>query len=120
MKIAVTSRGAELDSAVDSRFGRARSFFVIDVDSDEFSVHDNAQNLNAPQGAGVQAARTAVDLGVSAVVTGNVGPKAYAALHAAGVEVYLGASGKVRQAVAQFKAGELQQADEPNVEGHWT
>ena len=120
MKIAVTSQGPDLNSQVDPRFGRARCFIVVDTDSDEFIVHDNTQNLNAAQGAGIQAGRAVVDLAVEALITGNVGPKAYATLQAGNVKVYPGASGTVREAVEEFKAGKLQPADKPNVEGHWT
>lgn len=95
MKIAVTSRGPDLNSQVDPRFGRASSFVVWDTDTDEFSVHDNKQNVNAAQGAGIQAGRTVVDLGVEAVITGNVGPKVFATLQAANVKVYPGATGTV-------------------------
>ena len=119
MKIAVTSQGSDWSSQVDPRFGRARNFIVVDVDTDELSVHDNTQNLNAAQGAGLQAARTVVDLGVAAVITGNVGPKAFAALQAANVRIYPGASGTVKEAIEEFKAGQLQPADKANVEGHW-
>ena len=119
MKVAVTSQGLDLDSLVDPRFGRAKAFILVDTETGEFSVHDNAQNLNAVQGAGIQAARTAADLGVEAVVTGNMGPKAFAALRAIDVKVYTGASGTVKEAVEQFKAGQLQSADKANVEGHW-
>ena len=67
MKVVVTSQGQDLSSQVDSRFGRAKNFIVVDTQTDEFSVHDNTQNVNAAQGAGIQAARTVVDLGVEAV-----------------------------------------------------
>ncbi|NQU20528.1 MAG: NifB/NifX family molybdenum-iron cluster-binding protein [Candidatus Nealsonbacteria bacterium] len=119
MKIAVTSQGPDLNSQIDPRFGRARTFIVLDTDTDEFSVHDNTQNVNAAQGAGIQAGRAVADLGVEAVLTGNVGPKAFAALQAANVKVYPAASGTVKEAVEKFKAGALQSADGANVEGHW-
>ena len=119
MKIAVTSQGPDLNSQVDPRFGRAKNFIVVDTETDEFSVHDNTQNLNAAQGAGIQAGRTVVDLKVAAVITGNVGPKAFATLQAANVKVYPGASGTVREAVERFKAGQLQPADKASVQGHW-
>ena len=119
MRIAVTSQGPTLGSQVDPRFGRAKRFLVLDTDTDEFSAHDNTQNVHAAQGAGIQASRAVVDLGVEAVITGNVGPKAFAALQAAGVTVYAGASGTVKEAVERFKAGELRPADAANVEGHW-
>ena len=119
MRIAVTSQGAELSSQVDPRFGRAKYFLVVDTETGELAAHDNAQNLNAVQGAGIQAARTVVDLGVEAIITGNMGPKAFAALGAADVKVYTGPSGTVQEAVEQFKARQLQSADKANVEGHW-
>ena len=119
MKVAVTSQGSELNSQVDPRFGRAKNFIVVDTDTDAFSVHDNSQNLNTAQGAGIQAGRTVVDLGVAAVITGNVGPKAFTTLQAGNVEVYPGVSGTVKDAIEKFKAGQLQGAEKANVEGHW-
>ena len=119
MKIAVTAQDRDLDSLVDPRFGRTRYFLLIDVETGEFTVHDNAQNLNAVQGAGIQAAQTVVQLGAEAVLTGNVGPKAFATLQAGRVAVYPGATGTVRQALEEFRAGRLGAAGKPNVEGHW-
>ena len=58
MKIVVTSRGETLQSAVDPRFGRATWFILYDVDTNLFESVSNTQNLNAPQGAGIQAAET--------------------------------------------------------------
>jgi predicted Fe-Mo cluster-binding NifX family protein len=92
---------------------------VVDTDNGEFSAVDNTQNLQAAQGAGIQAGRKVVDLGVSAVITGHVGPKAFATLQAGGVDIYSGATGTVGEAVEQFKNGELSKAGGADVEGHW-
>ena len=119
MKIVVTSQGSDLSSQVDPRFGRAKNFIVVDTEANDFSVHDNTQNREAAQGAGIQAGRTVVDLGVAAVITGHVGPKAFTTLQAGNVNVYLGASGTVKETVEKFKAGQLQGAEKANVEGHW-
>jgi predicted Fe-Mo cluster-binding NifX family protein len=120
MKVAVTSQGADLTSEVDPRFGRARCFIVFDTNTGDFSAHDNTQNLNAAQGAGIQAARKVADLGVEAVVTGNVGPKAFSVLQQTNMKIYLGAKGSVKEAFEEFRSGQLASAGEPNVEGHWT
>ena len=120
MKVVVTSQGADVDSAVDPRFGRAKFLVLIDTETGEFTAHDNAQNLNALQGAGIQAAQNVVSLGAAAVITGNVGPKAFTALQTGNVKPYIGATGSVQDAVEQFKDGRLQCADQANVEGHWT
>lgn len=120
MKIAITSQGPDLTSQVDLRFGRAKNFIVLDTDTGEFSAHDNTQNMNAAQGAGIQAGRTVVELGVEAVVTGNVGPKAFATLQAGNIEVHqIAAGGTVKEVFEKFKAGELPAIDKANVQGHW-
>ena len=119
MKIAITSTGKDMSSTVDLRFGRSKYFFVMDTDTNEWASHDNAQNLNAAQGAGIQAGETVARLGAKAVITGNVGPKAFRILNAAGIKVYLVVEGTVTDAVRRFKAGELREASAANVEGHW-
>ncbi len=119
MKMAITSQGTGLDSPVDPRFGRAKHFLLVDTDTGQASTHDNTQNLNAPQGAGIQAAQTVARLGAEAVLTGHVGPKAFTTLQAANIAVYTGVSGTVNEALEQFKSGRLMGAAKPNVEGHW-
>jgi len=119
MKVVVTAQNCSLDSPVDPRFGRAQYFLLVDTDTGEFTAHDNVQNLNAAQGAGIQAAQTVVRLGAEAVLTGNVGPKAFATLQAGQVTIYPGAAGTVRQALEELRSGRLQPAAKANVEGHW-
>jgi predicted Fe-Mo cluster-binding NifX family protein len=117
MNIAITTSGASLDAPLDPRFGRAARFIV--VKGDAFTVHDNTPNLNATQGAGIQAAEAVSQLGANVVITGHCGPKAFRALQAAGIQVVTGAAGTVREAVARFQRGELQTATAADVEGHW-
>ncbi len=119
MKVAVTAQGTDLNAAMDPRFGRARYFIVVDTETLEFSAVDNQMNLNAAQGAGIQAGRNVVELGVAAVITGHVGPKAFATLQAGGIQIYHGASGTVADAIEQYQTGKLQLAQAADVEGHW-
>ena len=119
MKVAISAQGKDKSSIIDQRFGRARYFVVIDSDTGEFTAHDNSQNLNAPQGAGIQAAKNVTDFGAEAVISGNVGPKALAALSAAGINVYTGASGTVQETLEAFMAGKLVRTERATVEGHW-
>jgi len=120
MKIAITSTGQDADSVVDPRFGRAKYFIVIDTETDDIQVVENSQNLNAPQGAGIQSAQKVAEQEVETVITGNVGPKAYRTLMAAGIKVYLTGECTVAQAVERLHKGELAEADGANVEGHWS
>ena len=120
MKVAITSQGQAMDSIVDLRFGRAKWFVLADTESGQHEAVTNEQNLNAAQGAGIQAGQNVVRLNAQAVITGNVGPKAFRVLAAAGVKVYLCPDDvTVAQAMDKLKAGDLKEIDEANVEGHW-
>jgi predicted Fe-Mo cluster-binding NifX family protein len=119
VKIAVTSTGKTPDSPVDPRFGRAAYFVLFDSDAGTFEAHDNAQNLNAPQGAGIQAGETVARLGAKALVTGHCGPKAFRVLKAAGIRVVVGAQGTAKEAMDRFLKGELKDAEDADVQGHW-
>jgi predicted Fe-Mo cluster-binding NifX family protein len=119
MKVAVSAKGTDLDAAVDERFGRAQGFVLVDADSWAFEHVPNAQNLEAAQGAGIQAARLVADRGAEVVISGHVGPKAFRTLSAAGVKMVTGATGTVREAVEAFRAGRLVPARGADVEGHW-
>lgn len=119
MKIAVTSTGDDMISDMDPRFGRAKYFIIVDSATLDYEVAENKQNLNLPQGAGIQAAKTVVDQKADVLISGNCGPKAFQVLNAAGIKVVTGAKGRVIDAVTQYKSGQLQIVGGPNVEGHW-
>jgi len=119
MKIAVTATDNELISDMDPRFGRAKYFVLVDPETLEYEAVENKQNLNLPQGAGIQAAKIIVDHKADVLISGNCGPKAYEVLNAAGIKIVTGAQGRVIDAITQYKSGQLTAADEPNVEGHW-
>jgi predicted Fe-Mo cluster-binding NifX family protein len=118
MKIAVTSQGKDLNAEVDPRFGRCQYFIVIDTESGSFESLDN-ESANLGGGAGIRTAQTLIDKNVEAVLTGNVGPNAFQTLSAAGIKIYAGISGKVSEAVEQFKSGSLKPYEAPSVESHF-
>ena len=118
MRIAITSIGKTLDSQVDQRFGRANCFVIIEAETMEFVVIDN-QSVSAAGGAGIGAAKSLIDSGAEAVVTGNCGPNAARVLNAAGVKLYTGVTGTIAEAVRLFKSGKLAAARGPNVGSHF-
>lgn len=119
MKIVITAVKDSQDSDIDPRFGRAPYFAVYETVNDRFFFVNNAQNLNAASGAGIQAAQNVAATGAKVVITGNCGPKAFKALTSAGIKIVIGVSGKITEAIAKFKRNELSYANEANVEGHW-
>ncbi len=119
MKMAITVNGEDLNAEIDPRFGRAGGFIIYDTESEDIQFIDNTQNMQAMQGAGIQASRAIIDSGAQALVTGNVGPKAFTALNSAGIEIYIGASGTVKKTIEDYANGKLKKAENANVEGHW-
>ncbi len=117
MKIGVSSTGENLDANVDQRFGRCKYFLIVDTESMEFEVLSN-ENAMASGGAGIQAAQTIAKTGAEVVVTGNVGPNAFQTLSAAGMKIFTGASGTIKESIEKYKKGELKETEAPNVDSH--
>ncbi len=119
MKLAITAQGPEPDSPVDLRFGRAPYFRIVDTETGQQTTVDNAKGVEAVQGAGISAAQTLTRLGVQAVLTGHVGPKAWSALQAAKIQVYVAGGGTAAQAAQAFMDRQLPELSQPDVRGHW-
>lgn len=119
MKIAVTASGPELSSPMDMRFGRAKYLLVVDTSDHSVKAVDNRAGMNAEQGAGIQAAQAVIDTGAEALVTGHCGPKAFRALQAAKIPVFLTQATTVEEAVAAFEDGSLNEIAAADVESHW-
>jgi len=103
MKIAITATGNTLDSMVDPRFGRAAWFLIIDTETKELlQAINNTTGTEAAHGAGISAAAQVADIGVEALLTGRVGPKALPVLEKAGVKAVNDVSGSVRDAMAKY------------------
>ncbi len=111
MKLCVSATGKDMTAKVDAIFGRARYLLLIDTDTLEMEVLDNSAAAVTP-GAGIVAAQLIVNKGVEALLTGQVGANAYAALENAGITVYEGASmdDTVQEAVNKFKRGQVKKS----------
>ena len=113
MKVAVSSTGFDLDSQIDSRFGRCACFMIVETDDMSYEALDN-ENISLSGGAGIQSGSFVASKNVQAVLTGKCGPKAMQTLVSAGIEVFTGYSGTVRNAVEKYKQGELTSTTEAN------
>lgn len=119
MKIIFTTSGETLDSPLDPSFGRARNFLLYDLECGAFQTINNQQNLNAAQGAGIQAAQTIARAGAQVLITGHCGPKAFRVLEAASIKVFNTDAPTVAEALARYRSGQLAEAQSANIEGHW-
>jgi len=116
MIVAITAVGDRLDSDIDPRFGRCRYFIFVNLETNAVTAVANAATAG---GAGIAAGQTLVTYGAKAVITGDVGPNAFQVLSAAGIKIYTGISGKVKDAVEAFKAGKLKNIGQASVEQHY-
>jgi predicted Fe-Mo cluster-binding NifX family protein len=117
MKVTVSSSGKDLDSQIDPRFGRCAHFLIVNTDDMSFEVFSNESGALS-SGTGIQSAQFVVSKGAKAVITGNCGPKAMQALSVAGVEMYLGNTGGIREALEKYKSGNLTSTNQANVPDH--
>ncbi len=110
MKIAVSATGKGLDSQVDMRFGRCPNFVIVELDGKEIKSTQDVENIAAGQmgGAGITSSQLVADRGVKAVITGNVGPRAFSVFEQLGIKIYQG-SGTVKEVVEKFADGKLQE-----------
>jgi predicted Fe-Mo cluster-binding NifX family protein len=117
MKICISTTGSDLASSVDPLFGRAQRYIIVDTETKAFECIENPAAM-AGGGAGTRASRLVIDRGVQAVLTGNIGPNAFAVLQAAGIAVYTGLSGSVQDAVDTLAGGSLQPVAAPTAQAH--
>jgi predicted Fe-Mo cluster-binding NifX family protein len=116
MKIAVTSTGPTLDDSVEARFGRCAYFLVVDTNTMQC---EPIENPNIGLGAGIQSAQLMSEKGVTTVLTGYCGSNAFNVFGQARIQVVVGFSGPIRNAVEEFKQEAFSFASEPNVVSHF-
>jgi len=114
MKIAIGSTGKTLEDNVDVRFGRCPYFLIVEIEDKEIKDVKSIENTAAmqPGGAGITAAQVVADEKVEAVITVNMGPRAFDVFVQLGIRVYQG-SGKIKNVVQQFIDGKLTEISTP-------
>ena len=75
MKTGITSKGNNLNSGFDVRFGRTSWLCVYDSETGSAFFYEN-ENKDLNGGAGTRTAEKAAELGVDQVISGDFGPKA--------------------------------------------
>jgi len=112
MKVLFPSQDASMDSKMSPVFGRCPYFMVVEIENGSIVGSTPVPNEAVSQqgGAGIAAAQAAHELGVSIIVAGTVGPKAFDALKSLGIEVYESVSGTVQDNADAFLQGQLPKA----------
>lgn len=118
MNIAVTATAASLDAEIDPRFGRCLYFVIADPNTMAYEGLENP-GITAGGGAGISSAQILASKDIEAVITGNCGPNAHQVLAASNIKVITGVSGKVRDAIQNYRSGNLKNSLQPNVAEHY-
>ncbi len=112
MKVCVpTMEKGGLDDSVSGHFGRAPTFTIVDIETNDVKVLKNdGEHFGGHGGATSNVIRS----GATVVVCGGLGPGAIHLLTTSGIKVYSGATGTARDALKMWKEGALPVADADN------
>ncbi len=109
----------DLEVMIESRFGRAPYFLLVDMESDSpVKLITNDKAMGMGHGAGIKTASLIIEEGCNMVVSGLVGPKAFSVLSSAGITVFSGIEGSVREAIQAIKDGRVAPDNAPSSHGH--
>ena len=108
MKIAISSTGKTLESDVDSRFGRCAYFLIVEIEGSKIKGFKAIENKAKEQmgGAGISSGENVANEKVDAIITNNLGPRAFSVFEQLKIKVYSG-QGKIKDVVTKFIEGKL-------------
>jgi predicted Fe-Mo cluster-binding NifX family protein len=96
-----------MDEALCQHFGRAPTFTMIDLDTGTIRI---LPNVSEHMGGSGLPTETIFAEGVQVMIVGGLGPKAVLAFEQAGIDVFVGAAGTVRDAIEDWQADMLNRA----------
>lgn len=109
MKICIPTLGENgLEDTVGEHFGRVPTYTIVDLDTNEIKVVPNTSHHMGGIG---QPPEIMSKEGVNVMVCRGLGRRAIALFEELGIEVYIGATGTVKDAIDAFKDGRLQKAE---------
>ncbi len=112
MKIGIPSQGDRgLEEKVGAHFGRVPTYTIVDLESNDVKVVPNTSHHMGGSGDPPEIMKKE---GVCAMVCQGLGRRAISLFEQIGIDVYIGATGTVKDAVDAFKNDKLQKANEGN------
>ncbi len=109
MKIAISANGKSLEDTVSEVFARCPYFLIVAIENGKIKSFEAIENEAEKRtgGAGIFAAQLMAEKDVKAVITKNIGPRAFDVLRQFNIEVYQG-EGKVKEIIEKFIQGKLE------------
>ncbi|WP_440946805.1 NifB/NifX family molybdenum-iron cluster-binding protein [Methanosarcina sp. T3] len=112
MKVCIPTRDNNgMEGAVEQHFGKAPTYTILDTDSGEVFVIPNTSDHMGGVDLPPELLRKN---GVEIMLCGGLGYKAVKMFESCGIDVFVGAGGKVQDAIEAWKAGQLHNASAEN------
>ena len=110
MKIAISSTGKTLENEVDTKFGRCPYFLIVEIENKKIKNFKAIENTATAQsgGAGITAGEIVAKQKVDAIITINLGPRAFSVFEQFGIKIYQ-KQGKIKDVVQDFIEGKLKE-----------
>jgi predicted Fe-Mo cluster-binding NifX family protein len=109
MKIGISANGKNLEDTISEVFARCPFFIIAEIENGKiksFEAIENKAGLGRG-GAGIFAAKLMAEKDIKAVITKNIGPRAFDVLKQFNIEVYQG-EGEIKKAIEEFIQGKLE------------
>jgi predicted Fe-Mo cluster-binding NifX family protein len=108
MRIGISANGKNLEDTISEVFARAPHFIIAEIENGKIKSFEVVKNEAEGRagGVGIFAAKLMVERDVKAVITKNIGPRAFEVLKQFNIEVYQG-EGEVKKAIEEFIQGKL-------------
>ncbi len=108
MKVGIPTLGnSGLEEMVSPHFGKAPTFTIFDTGTEETRVVPNTSRHAGGRG---NAPEQLAENGVQVMLCSGLGPRAIKLFEQFGVEIFVGASGTVKEVLEKWRSGELREA----------
>ena len=115
MKICISSTGNTIEySNIDTTIHRCTFFLIVDKETNSQKAIFNTIR-ESPSEIGAMVGQIVANEGIDAVITTDIGPRAFEIFKRYGIKVYH-AKGKIKDAVKQFEQGKLKEITKATVE----
>lgn len=112
LKVCVPTMGnGGLKEYVSEHFGRAPTFTIVDLSTNEVRV---IPNTSEHMGGMRKPPELIAGMGVQIMLCSGLGPRAIQMFEDQGIEVFVGAAGTVMDTIKAWREGKLQEATDAN------
>jgi len=108
MKIGIPTNGSNgMNEQIGEHFGRVTTYTIVDLETNQVKTIPNTSHHMGGQGYPPELLKNE---GVDILVCRGLGRRAISMFEEIGIEVYIGATGLVKDAINAYKQGTLQRA----------